>query len=107
MTERIPLVPSAMLGPRFTAAVDLAIRLHRDDVRKGKTIPYIAHLLGVCELVLQDGGSEDEAIAALLHDALEDHPEGITTDEMQREFGAGVLAIVRAARTRWNTTAAA
>ena len=54
------------LSERFNEALMLAASLHRDDVRKGTSIPYIAHLLGVCELVLSDGGDEDEAIAALL-----------------------------------------
>jgi hypothetical protein len=83
------------LGPRFQAAISLAAYLHRGDTRKGKRTPYVAHLLGVCDLVLQDGGSEDEAIAALLHDTLEDHPEDISPEELRSRFGDGVLAIVR------------
>lgn len=57
----------------------------------------MAHLLGVCGLVLEDGGTEDEAIAALLHDAIEDHPRGgKTKDEIRKSFGVNVLAIVEA-----------
>jgi len=83
------------LGTRFEDALLTAVRLHKDDVRKGKTTPYVAHLLGVCALVLQDGGSEDEAIAALLHDALEDHPESIRPEEILRRFGEVVLEMVQ------------
>ena len=60
------------LGPRFDRAFALARELHADQLRKDTEIPYIAHLMGVTSLVLEDGGDEDEAIAALLHDAVED-----------------------------------
>ena len=46
--------------------------MHRDQVRKGSSIPYVTHLLGVASIVGESGGSEDEVIAALLHDAIED-----------------------------------
>src|SRR5438045_1521234 len=59
-----------MLTERFDDALLLASCLHRDGIRKGTSIPYGAHLLGLCELVLTSGGDEDEAVAALLHDAL-------------------------------------
>lgn len=86
---------NAKLGPRFGEALKLAFDLHGADVRKGKSTPYIAHLLGVCDLVLQDGGSEDEAIAALLHDALEDKPKEITAKDLESRFGTNVAEIVR------------
>jgi len=82
--------------PRFLDALTYAIQLHGADVRKGTGAPYVAHLLGVCALVLLDGGSEDEAIAALLHDALEDHPEEASPEMISRRFGQDVLAIVKA-----------
>jgi GTP pyrophosphokinase len=82
------------LSARFTDAVSLAMTLHAGDLRKGTTIPYSAHLLGVCALVLADGGDEDEAIAALLHDALEDHGDAITAGDLDRRFGARVARIV-------------
>ena len=82
------------LSPRFTDAVMLAMTLHAGDRRKGTTIPYVAHLLGVCALVLADGGDEDEAIAALLHDALEDHGDVITAGDIEARFNAGVARIV-------------
>jgi (p)ppGpp synthase/HD superfamily hydrolase len=57
--------------PRLPAALDYAA-LHRDgQLRKGTNIPYLAHLLGVCALVLDYGGDEDQAIAGLLHDVIE------------------------------------
>jgi (p)ppGpp synthase/HD superfamily hydrolase len=82
------------LTDRLTDALVLATRLHGQDRRKGKAIPYIAHLLSVCALVLEDGGSEDEAIAALLHDALEDHPESVTPALLEAQFGADVCSMV-------------
>jgi len=84
-----------ILTPRFDEALTLAVRLHRNDVRKGKSTPYVAHILGVCSLVLQDGGDEDQAIAALLHDALEDHPEEIRPEQISEQFGETVLAMVQ------------
>jgi (p)ppGpp synthase/HD superfamily hydrolase len=60
------------LGPRFSEALVLAAALHREQTCEGNDIPYIAHLLALCATVLEHGGDEDEAIAALLHDAAED-----------------------------------
>jgi (p)ppGpp synthase/HD superfamily hydrolase len=81
---------------RFLDALGYAVRLHGADVRKGTSVPYLAHLLNVCSLVLLDGGSEDEAIAALLHDALEDHPTETNPEVITQRFGDEVLAIVAA-----------
>jgi GTP pyrophosphokinase len=86
--------PIAVLTERFDRALAYAARLHRDDVRKGSGIPYLSHLLSVAALVIEDGGSEDEAIAGLLHDALEDHPEATDRATLRREFGERVLALV-------------
>lgn len=83
-----------MPSDRLDDAFALARRLHAGDVRKGTHVPYLAHLLGACALVLADGGDEDEAIAALLHDALEDHPEAISRADIGARFGARVRAIV-------------
>ena len=58
-------------------------------------MPVLAHLLGVCALVQQDGGDEDEAIAALLHDALEDKPDLLSAAAIEERFGSRVLQIVR------------
>ncbi len=57
---------------RFDTALQFASGLHHQQPRKGVSIPYIAHLMSVCALVLETGGDEDQAIAALLHDAVED-----------------------------------
>jgi len=83
-----------MLSSRFENAVSFAARVHASDLRKGSEVPYLAHLLATCALVLLDGGDEDEAIAALLHDALEDHPETVTREDIRVRFGDRVLDIV-------------
>ena len=68
--------------------------MHQRQVRKGTSIPYVSHLLAVCSLVLEDGGSEDEAIAALLHDAVEDGGGRARLDDIRRRFGDRVADIV-------------
>src|SRR5581483_11417276 len=86
---------SAMvLDDRFMRAAAKAAEVHRDQMRKGTEIPYFAHLLAVCALVLQDGGTEDEAIAALLHDAAEDQGGEAMLGEIEAEFGSDVSEIV-------------
>jgi (p)ppGpp synthase/HD superfamily hydrolase len=82
------------LTERFEAALVYAHQLHRHQIRKASSTPYIAHLLAVAALVLEDGGSEDEAIAALLHDAVEDQGGQATRTEIAQRFGDGVVAIV-------------
>ena len=85
---------SSVVTDRFLEALNYATQIHAHDVRKGTRIPYIAHLLSVCSLVLADGGSEDEAIAGLLHDTLEDHPELVPPLELERRFGPRVRSLV-------------
>jgi (p)ppGpp synthase/HD superfamily hydrolase len=91
-----------MFSQRFDSAFCFATKLHGLQARKGTTIPYLGHLLGVTALVIEDGGSEDEAIAALLHDALEDqgdkYPGGrdALRGYIREQFGAAVAAIVDA-----------
>jgi GTP pyrophosphokinase len=87
-----------LLSPRFTEALTYAAELHADQQRKGPDrLPYIGHLLGVASLVLEHGGVETQAIAALLHDAIEDRPhDGRTEREIAERFGPEVLAIVQA-----------
>ena len=81
------------LTHRFADAVAWAASLHRDQARKGKPgVAYISHPIGVASLVLDDGGSEDEAIAALLHDVVEDCR--ISLEEIDHRFGPAVAAIV-------------
>ncbi len=83
-----------VLGERFAAAVRYASALHREQRRKDTNIPYVAHLLCVASLVLDQGGDEDEAIAALLHDALEDQGDRTSEEEVRRRFGDKVARIV-------------
>jgi (p)ppGpp synthase/HD superfamily hydrolase len=83
-----------MLSDRFTQALILATELHATQVRKGTTIPYISHLMGVSSLVLEHGGDEDEAISALLHDAVEDRGGAATLERIRGQFGDRVAAIV-------------
>src|SRR5918997_754723 len=64
------------LTTRFEDALQFAFQRHRFHFRKGSRVPYFSHLMSVCALVLEHGGSEDQAIAALLHDAVEDAAEG-------------------------------
>jgi (p)ppGpp synthase/HD superfamily hydrolase len=83
-----------LLSTPFEEALVFATRLHREQMRKGTMIPYISHLLGVASIVLEHGGNEDEAIAALLHDAIEDQGGASTRQEIRRRFGDTVVAIV-------------
>jgi (p)ppGpp synthase/HD superfamily hydrolase len=86
------------LSTRFAEALRGAADLHARQVRKGTTIPYIAHLLGVASIALHHGADEDEAIAALLHDAIEDAPKELGANWVQNwlrfRFGERVLDIV-------------
>lgn len=86
--------PVTILTARFTEALVYATTLHATQRRKGSNEPYIAHLLGVTALVLEDGGDEDEAIAALLHDAVEDQGGQQTLDAIHARFGERVARIV-------------
>ena len=84
-----------MNSPRLQRAFDYAATLHASDVRKGSRIPYLSHLLEVCATVMRYGGNEDAAIAALLHDAAEDHGGKPRLVDIQRNFGKAVAAIVQ------------
>ncbi len=79
---------------QFEKALTLATRLHATQTRKGTDIPYIAHLLGVASIALDHGANEDEAIAALLHDAVEDQGGEKTLEQIRRRFGSTVADIV-------------
>ena len=83
-----------MLSERFTNALTYATQLHAAQTRKGGGVPYIAHLLGVTSIALENGANEDEAIAALLHDAIEDQGGAATREEIRRRFGDVVTEIV-------------
>jgi (p)ppGpp synthase/HD superfamily hydrolase len=82
------------LGPRFRRAFLFAADKHSGQTRKASTIPYIAHLMGVASLVLEFGGDEDMAIAALLHDVVEDCGGVPMLNEVRQKFGARVAKIV-------------
>jgi (p)ppGpp synthase/HD superfamily hydrolase len=82
------------LGPRFLRAFAFAAEKHKGQARKASTIPYIAHLMGVASLVLEFGGDEDLAIAALLHDVVEDCGGEPVLKEVRRRFGVRVAKIV-------------
>lgn len=83
-----------MLTSRFDEAFAYAHELHRAQVRKGSGTPYIAHLMGVASLVLEHGGTETQAIGALLHDAAEDQGGLAVLGAIRERFGGPVAAIV-------------
>ena len=83
------------LGPKFEEALIFANRIHAQQKRKDSGAPYLAHVLGVTALVLEDGGSEEEAIGALLHDAAEDQGGEEILAAIREQFGARVEQIVR------------
>jgi (p)ppGpp synthase/HD superfamily hydrolase len=90
-SDREPVV-----GPRFHEALAFAAQLHEGQRRKGKETPYLSHVLGVAALVLESGGDEDQAVAALLHDGPEDAGGRETLADIQRRFGDRVAGIVDA-----------
>jgi GTP pyrophosphokinase len=83
-----------LVTPRLFEALQLAVQVHGRDARKRSPVPVLAHLLGVCALVQHHGGTEDEAIAALLHDALEDRPDLVSSEDIKARFGDVVLRLV-------------
>ncbi len=80
------------LSPRFEEALQLALAAHKNQLRKGTQIPYVSHVLAVASIVLDYGGDEDEAIAALLHDSVEDC--GVDPEDIRRRFGDDAANIV-------------
>lgn len=92
-----------MLTARFDDAFRYAHELHAGQTRKGTTAPYVGHLMGVASIVLDDGGSEDEAIGALLHDAVEDQGGRRRLDEIRQRFGDAVARIVEDCTDSWET----
>lgn len=85
-----------LLTPRLRDAFLWVFELDADHLRKGTEIPYLAHLLSVCALVLYAGGDEDQACAALLHDTLEDHPTAVSAASLEQRFGKKVADLVAA-----------
>ena len=83
-----------ILTSRFDDALLLASQLHREQVRKASGVPYVSHLLAVAAIVLEHGGEEDHAIAALLHDAIEDQGGAATRELIREKFGDVIVEIV-------------
>lgn len=92
-----------MLTARFDDAFQFAHRIHATQTRKGSKAPYIGHLMGVASIVLDDGGSEDEAIGALLHDAAEDQGGRAVLEDIRSRFGDAVARIVEDCTDSWDT----
>jgi (p)ppGpp synthase/HD superfamily hydrolase len=91
------------LTPRFDAAFAYAHETHATQTRTGNGVPYLGHLMGVASIVIDDGGTEDEAIAALLHDAAEDRGGRERLDDIRTRFGDAVARIVEDCTDSWTT----
>jgi (p)ppGpp synthase/HD superfamily hydrolase len=96
--------PQRAHSQRYIDALGWAAELHSFQTRKGKSVPYISHLIAVSALVWEDGGTEDQAIAGLLHDAIEDQKQ--THASIQQRFGPTVADIVQACTDTDGPTAA-
>src|SRR5437867_7570674 len=83
-----------MLSERYRDALGFAFDLHREQSREGSGVPHVAHLIGVSRLALEYGADEDEAIAALLHDAAEDQGGAATLAMIRNRYGNRVAEIV-------------
>lgn len=94
VAEVIEWARAREFGDRFVDALVYAVRLHADQHDAGDGQPYVGHLLRVTGLVIGDGGSENEAIAALLHDAAEDQGGLRRLAEIHRRYGEQVARIV-------------
>ncbi|HYL11798.1 MAG TPA: HD domain-containing protein [Terriglobales bacterium] len=92
--QRRPGAARPLLGPRFYDALVFAARKHAHQTRKKTAVPYMAHLMSVSALVLEAGGDEDLAIAALLHDVVEDCGGKPMLKEVRRRFGRRVAHVV-------------
>lgn len=84
-----------ILSDKYKQALAFAFDLHRTQERKGSDTPYVAHILGVSSMTLEYGATEDEAIAALLHDAAEDQGGEDILREIEIRFGPAVAGVVR------------
>lgn len=93
---------TTILTEKFTETLVYATQLHSHQRRKIRKIPYIAHLLSVAALVLEAGGTEAEAIAALLHDSIEDQGGKPIREEIRQRFGDTVVGIIDGC-TEWDT----
>lgn len=93
---------SVKLTEKFEAALIYANRLHAEQSRKISGVPYMTHLMSVAALVLESGGSEEEAIAALLHDSIEDQGGKPTREDVRQRFGDTVVEIIDGC-TEWDS----
>ena len=91
-----------MLTERFDDALSYASAVHRTQRRKGAEIPYVSHLLAVCSLAIEAGADEEQAIAALLHDAVEDQGGLDRLDDIRERFGERVAGIVADCTDSWS-----
>lgn len=89
-------INSVVLSDIFADALTFSLSLHRHQARKVRPVPYMAHLMSVAALVLEAGGSEDEAIAALLHDAVEDQGGEPTRRAIYHHYGTAIGILVDA-----------
>ena len=96
------MINTPKLTVKFESALVYATSLHAKQTRKINGTPYIAHLLSVAALVLEAGGTEEEAIAALLHDSIEDQGGKATREEIDQLFGEAVVTIIDGC-TEWDT----
>jgi hypothetical protein len=92
----ILMTNATVLTDRFDRALLYATLVHGGQVRKGTSTPYVAHLLAVAATVLEYGGDEDLAIAALLHDSVEDQGGMARLEDVRNRFGERVARIVEA-----------
>ena len=90
------------LSGRLDDAFRYAREVHATQSRKGTATPYIGHLMGVASIVIDDGGTEEEAIAALLHDAAEDQGGRTRLADIQQRFGETVATIVEDCTDSWD-----
>lgn len=97
MEENHRVTGGPLLTERFDDALAYASAAHRHQVRKSTAIPYVSHLLAVAARVIEEGGDEDEAIAALLHDVVEDQGGKARLADVAARFGERVAAIVAGA----------
>ncbi|PZU14670.1 MAG: phosphohydrolase [Citromicrobium sp.] len=86
--------PNTHLTERFDDALAYASRIHRAQRRKGADIPYVSHLLGVAAIAIENGATEDQTIAALLHDAVEDQGGAERLEDIRTRYGEEVARIV-------------
>jgi (p)ppGpp synthase/HD superfamily hydrolase len=96
VSSHAPTINATVLTDRFDRALLYATHVHGGQVRKGTSTPYVAHLLAVAATVLEYGGDEDLAIAALLHDSVEDQGGKARLEDVRNRFGERVARVVKA-----------